>query len=376
MEDVPNFITRRKFIRQAACAAVGTAALTNTIFDLRLVGAAMAQGVPEDYKALICLFLYGGNDANNLLIPLGGTAYDQYAAARGNLALAPETLRPIDTAYGLHPSCGGLQQLYANSKLAILANVGTLVYPMTKAEYAAKSVPRPPQLFSHNDQQVQWQTSIPDQPPKTGWGGRCADLLYSLNAGAQVSMSIALSGFNTFEVGNLVQQYQVSTSGSIGLSSVSGTRLQAMKDILALPNTNLMEKAFGDVTERAIANHELLTAALGSIPDPAGFPPTALGNQLKMIGKLIAARNALSMKRQIFFCSVGGYDTHGEQINAHAGLLGELSDSLKAIYDYTAALGLANQVTTFTASDFGRTFPSNGIGSDHGWGSHQLIVGG
>lgn len=377
-----NPITRRQFIRQAACAAVGTTAIASTIFDLRLINAIMAQGAPTDYKALVCVFLYGGNDANNLIVPRTGTDYDNYAAARQNLALPQGSLLAINPLtsdghdYGFHPSCPDLQTLFNSGKLALLANVGTLVYPMTKAQYVAGSVPKPPQLFSHNDQQVQWQTSIPDQPAKTGWGGRCADLLYTLNQGAHVSMSISLSGFNTFEVGNIVQQYQVSTAGSIGLTSLSANQFNAVTNIIALPRTNLFEKSYAQTTDRAIANNALLSAALSGIADPPGFPATSLGNQLKMIGKLIAARDALSMKRQIYFCSIGGYDTHGEQINTQSVLLTELSQSLKAFYDYTVSLGVADKVTAFTASDFGRTFPSNGIGSDHGWGSHQLVVGG
>jgi uncharacterized protein (DUF1501 family) len=278
--------------------------------------------------------------------------------------------------------------LFNTGKVAILANVGTLVAPITRAQYFAGSVAVPPQLFSHNDQQVEWQTSIPDQPSKTGWGGRCADLLYTLNAGAQVSMSISLSGFNTFEVGDLVQQYQVSTTGSVGLTNLSTNQLNAVKNIIALPQSNLYAKAYSQIVDRAIQNDALLTAALNSQPAlTTVFPNTTLGNQLKMIARLISVRSALSMKRQIFFCSVGGYDTHSGQVGdaahpndplygAHANLLAELSQSLKAFYDATVEIGIPDKITAFTASDFGRTFPSNGVGSDHGWGAHQVIVGG
>jgi uncharacterized protein (DUF1501 family) len=381
MSETPNVITRRQFIRQAACAALGTTAITSTIFDLRLINAAAAQGNFSDYKALVCVFLYGGNDSNNLILPSSGADYTAYAAARQNLALAQNTLLAIDPTndsrdFGLHPSCAGLQSLFQSGKMAALCNVGTLVGPVTRSQYLAGSAAVPPQLFSHNDQQVQWQTSVPDQLSKTGWGGRSADLLASVNTGSQISMCISLSGANTFEVGNLVQQYQVSTGGSIGLTGISNARLQQIKDIIALPHTNLFEKNFAQVTDTAIRNNDLLSAALASVSDPTGFPATSLGNQLKMIAKLIAARNSLSMKRQIFFCSIGGYDTHGEQLNTQAGLLTELSDSLKAFYDSMVTLGIQDKVTAFTASDFSRTFPSNGIGSDHAWGAHQLVVGG
>lgn len=378
MSNHSNIITRRQFIRQAACAAVGTTAIASTIFDLRLIKAAIAQGNFSDYKALVCVFLYGGNDSNNLLIPMAASDYAAYAAARQNLALASASLLPINPldgrAFGLHPSCTGLQTLFESGKMGFLCNVGTLVGPLTKAQYTAGSAAVPPQLFSHNDQQVQWQTSIPDQQSRTGWGGRCADLLYDTNVGSQISMNISLAGANTFEIGNYVSQYQVTTTGSVGLSVTN--RIPQIKDINLLPHTNLFEQTYADITQRALVNNELLSAALAGVSDPTGFPNTSLGNQLKMIAKLIAARNALSMKRQIFFCSVGGYDTHGEQINTQATLLSDLSAALKAFYDYTVILGVQDGVTAFTASDFSRTFPSNGIGSDHAWGGHQLIVGG
>jgi uncharacterized protein (DUF1501 family) len=382
MSESPNLITRRQFIRQAACAAVGTTAIASTIFDLRLIGSAVAQGNFSDYKALVCVFLYGGNDSNNFLVPRSGGDYTNYAAIRQNLALAQSSLlaiNPVTTdgrQFGLHPSCPELQSLFESGKMAILCNAGTLVGPVTRAGYLAGSAALPPQLFSHNDQQVQWQTSIPDQTSRTGWGGRCADLISSVNAGAQVSMCISLSGQNTFEVGNVVQPYQVSTSGSIGLTGVNSNVFQSVTNLLAQPQTNLFAKTYAQITDRALNNYAVLSAALAGIADPTGFPNTSLGNQMKMIAKLIAARNSLSMKRQIFFCSVGGYDTHGEQINAQAGLLGELSGSLSAFYNYMVTLGIQNSVTAFTASDFSRTFPSNGIGSDHAWGSHHCIVGG
>ena len=372
---------RREFLRHAACAAVGTVAIRSTLWDLRLVKAA-APTLVNDYKALVCIFLFGGNDANNLIVPTSTTDYNAYAAARGNLALPLASLLPINPTisdgrtYGLHPSCTGLQTLFNTGKAALLCNVGTLVGPVTRATYIARTAALPPALFSHNDQQVQWQTSVPDQEIKTGWGGRCADLLFSNNT-SNVSMNISLAGTNVFEVGTQVTPYNVSTNGSIGLSGLSASRLQAIKNLIALPHDNLFEKGFGQITQTAIDNNALLTAALNSAP-PVNtvFPATSLGNQLKMIARLISARNNLGHKRQIFFASVGGYDLHGAQLTAHANLLAELSNSVKAFYDATVELGIADSVTAFTASDFGRTLPTNGAGSDHGWGNHQMVVGG
>jgi uncharacterized protein (DUF1501 family) len=378
--------TRRTFIRQAACAALTTTGILNTIFDLRRLSAAPLD--TSDYKALICLFLFGGNDANNLIVPHDASGYASYAAARGILAIPQASLLPLTLQNGdgrdfaLHPNLTELQALFNQGKLGVVTNVGTLVAPVTRAQYLAGGAAVPPQLFSHADQSVQWQTSVPDVISKTGWGGRMADVLQSLNAGSKISLNISIAGTNTFEVGNTVLPYSISPTGSVGLAGFDGSananvRLQAFKDLLALPHNNLFEQAYADTVSRSIAANDLLTSALAGIPAfQTVFPTTSLGQQLNMIAKLIAARDNLSMKRQIFFCSVGGYDTHGDQLTGQANLFTELSQALNAFYSATVELGIASQVTTFTASDFGRTYPTNGSGSDHGWGSHQLVLGG
>jgi len=379
--------TRRTFIRQAACAALGTSGLLSTILDLRRLSAATIADT-GDYKALICLFLYGGNDANNVIIPNDPEGYASYASARGVLALPQASLLPLTLQNGdgrqfaFHPNIAELQGLFNQGHLGIVANVGTLVAPITRAQYLAGGAAVPPQLFSHADQSVQWQTSVPDQISKTGWGGRMADALRSLNGDSKISLSISIAGTNTFEVGNLVLPYNVSPQGSVGLSGFDGSananvRMQAFKDLLAVPQNNLFQQAYSDTVTRSIAANELLSSALAGVaPLQTVFPATPLANQLSMIAKLIAARNNLGMRRQIFFCSVGGYDTHGDQLAGQAGLLTELSQGLNAFHNATVELGVAQQVTTFTASDFGRTFRTNGSGSDHGWGSHQFVLGG
>ncbi|HEY0369906.1 MAG TPA: DUF1501 domain-containing protein [Chthoniobacterales bacterium] len=380
--------TRRTFIRQAACAALSSAGLINTIFDLRKLSAATISAPNDDYKALVCLFLYGGNDANNVIIPHDNAGYASYAAARGALALPQAQLLPLTLLNGdgrdfaFHPSMPEMQSLFNNGHLGVVANVGTLVAPITRAQYIAGTAAVPNQLFSHADQSVQWQTSVPDQVSRTGWGGRMADLLHSLNGNAKVSLSISIAGTNTFEVGNIVLPYSVSSSGSVGLSGFDGSananvRLSAFKNLLAQPQNNLFQQAYADTVSRSIAENDLLTSALAGVPAlQTQFPASALAQQLNMVAKLIAARTNLGMQRQIFFCSVSGYDTHGDQLAGQAGLLTELSQALNAFYSATAELGVANNVTTFTASDFGRTFPTNGSGSDHGWGSHQFVLGG
>ncbi len=379
-------LTRRLFIRQAACAALGTSGLLSTLFDLRKISAATTA--TGDYKALVCLFLFGGNDANNVLIPNDTAGYNAYAAARDVLALPKASLLPLTLQGGdgrqfaFHPNLPELQSLFNAGHLAMIANVGTLVAPVTRAQYLAGGAAVPPHLFSHADQSVQWQTSWPDQPAHTGWGGRAGDLLQSLNGNSQISLAISIAGTNTFELGNTVIPYSVSPDGSVGLTGFNGSananvRLQAFKDLLAQPQTNLFGQAYADTVTRSIADNELLTVALaGAAPLTTVFPATGLASQLKMVAQLISARSNLGLRRQIFFCAVQGYDTHGDQLSAQSGLLMELSQALNAFYNSTIEMGISQQVTTFTASDFGRTFPTNGTGSDHGWGSHQFVMGG
>jgi uncharacterized protein (DUF1501 family) len=416
-------LTRRDFLRRAACAAVGTVAMTSTIRDLRFMNAAVAQSNITDYKALVCIFLQGGNDSNNMILPTIQSEYNNYAAIRTPVLAIPQSaILPVTSldgdghTYGLHPSCPELQTLFGEGKLAFLFNTGTLVYPITRTQYLAGSIARPPQLFSHADQQTQWQTSVPDQPPTTGWGGRCADLLNAVQPNAPISLMVTLAGANILEVGNIVSQYSVSTAGAISLAlpstppGASAGRLPALTNLLGLPYSNLQAQAYAGVAEHAINTGSLLNNAISNTSSPGYWntnfpvkitPPgggatfySSLSPQLQMVARLIAAgstptaQNGFGMKRQIFFCQVGGYDLHTGQtdyntnnpnnvlIGAHTNLLAELSQSMNAFQRAMEQLGLSDNVTSFTASDFGRTFPSNGQGSDHGWGSHHLILGG
>ncbi len=386
LKDPRKRLSRRNFMRRAACATVGTIAASSTIWDLQMISAASAATTPTDYKALVCLFLYGGNDGNNLLVPTDASDYNAYAATRTILTIPQSLLLPISPTvgdgrtYGLHPSCMELQSLFNGGKAAVVCNVGTLIAPVTRAQVLAGGAALPANLFSHNDQQVFWQTSVANQSSSSGWGGRAADLLRSMNGNSQVSMSITLAGSNTFEIGNVVNQYAVTTAGSVGLQGVSAGAVQAVRDIMGGSRTNLYEKEFASITTRAINNNDLVTSALAGAPKlNTAFPNTTLGNQLKMIAQLISVRAALGHSRQIFFASVNGYDLHGGQgtvTGGHANLLAELSASMNALYTASVELGVGSSVTQFTASDFGRTLPSNGGGSDHGWGNHQLVVGG
>jgi uncharacterized protein (DUF1501 family) len=388
--------TRRHFFRQSTCAAVGMTALANTIFDLRRIAA--AAPATTDYRALVCVFLYGGNDANNVLVPATGSDYAQYAAARGQLALPQSALLPLQPlvavpgdarAWGVHPSLPNVRQLFGSGRLAMVTNVGPLVAPLQRAEFLNGGAAVPPQLFSHSDQTVHWQTGVPDQLTSTGWGGRIADLLHSLNEEGRISMSVSLAGTNTFQVGDLVTQYQVSPEGAVGLNSYvpaeqgPDAASLAIRRLLAKSYGNIFERGHRDIMQRALDNQQLLASSLETAPAlQTAFPTTNLGEQLQMIARLISVRDALGLRRQIFFCAAQGYDTHGGQVGAtpvegaHAGLLGELDGALGAFDTAMGELGLGEAVTAFTASDFGRAYLPNGDGCDHGWGAHHFVLGG
>ncbi len=383
--------TRRNFIRQTLKSSLGVACASGIIGDLRRTLAATSAQT-NDFKALVCIYLAGGNDGDNMLVARGFDEYRNYAIGRGRLALGRNSLLPITPArnatndgreWGLHPNLTELQPLFAQKKLAILANTGLLTAPLTREQYLAGSSATPPLLFSHLDQANYWHTSLPDRPnARTGWGGRMADALRALNANARLSLSVSIAGNHIFQAAEQVIPYQLSPEGSVGLldyfeGNNPDMREVAVREILALENNNLFERTYRDLTKRAIDNNLKLRTALGMTPPPmAFFPQTDLGAQLKMVARLLSVREPLDIKRQVFFVSVDGYDTHGAQLETHATLLRELSQSLAAFYQATVELGIANQVTTFTTSEFGRTWHSTGLGSDHGWGNHQLILGG
>jgi len=385
--DLPRGATRRQFMRQSVCAAVGMTSLASTLFDLRRVAAA-APTSSADYKALVCVFLYGGNDSNNMLVPYDPTDYASYAAVRQGLALPQNTLLPINLLAGgdgrlwsLHPTMTGLQTLFSQQKMAILANVGPLVAPVTLDGWNNGTAALPPQLFSHSDQTLHWQTSIPDQPPSTGWGGRVADMLRALNGTAQISMSMSLAGSNNFQVGNFLSEFQVQPGGTPGLANYTtdptDPQSNALRALLQASYGNLFQSGYRDIFSHALSNDLLLQSVFASLPPlQTQFPQTDLGTQLQTVAQLIQARTPLAQQRQVFFVATGGFDTHGGQLPAQVQLLQEVNDAVSAFYAATVELQVQNSVTAFTASDFGRTFLSNGDGSDHGWGSHHLIVGG
>ena len=327
----PYELSRRKFIG-SACAAVGATGLLSALAQLRMIGAVAADAsTSTDYKALVCLFLYGGNDSNNVLIPYDTSDYASYAAQRTALAIPQNTLLPISPkttdgrSWAFHPSMVELQGLFGAGNLAILANAGSLVQPVTLTQYnSGNAAFLPPQLFSHADQQVQWQSSIPDQPFQTGWGGRLADLVNAINSNSKISMAISVAGENSFQIGQTVSQFAVNPSGAVTLSNTTGgtvnpVRFTAQQNILNQQDVNLFQAAFGGVTSSAIgASTTLNTILNGATTLKTVFPKTTLGTQLQMISKMISTAPQLGLNRQIFFASLGGWDLHAGELPAHA----------------------------------------------------------
>ena len=377
-----HHVQRRKFL-QMTSAAAATGLSLSTLTHLNLA----AQSAP-DYKALVCIFLFGGNDGNNLLVPLDNTRFAQYQTLRTVLALPKANFLPINPSntgsavYGLHPAMAGLQTLFGQGKAALVANVGPLAVPTTKAQWNARSVPLPDNLFSHSDQQAQWQSAIVDAPPRNGWGGRMMERLLAADATNRGYGVLSLAGGSVWETGDVnLAAYKVSSSGNFGFDFYSPGGSDplsvAIAQTLGEARGHLLDQAWIDVMGRSIENQRVLTSALNSTTLATAFPDTGLGRQLKMAARLIAARNQLGLPRQCFFCSIGGFDTHGDdQIQRQNELLGEISAAATAFYAATEELALADKVTLFTASDFGRTGQSNGQGSDHGWGNHHMVVGG
>jgi uncharacterized protein (DUF1501 family) len=419
--------SRREFLRRvAAMSAYGAAA--PMAFSLAGIESASAQTAGSDYKALVCLFMYGGNDAFNMVLPTDAASWAAYTATRTQapdpislkaVGVAPNpsagagepdrlggvlAIAPINTqgrTFALHPSMSSARDLFVAKKLAIITNVGPLIEPTTKAQWKTDSYPKPPKLFSHDDQQSTWQALAPEGAT-IGWGGRMGDLLASGN-GMGVFTSISASGNNVWLSGDTVKQYQVSTSGAVrfggGSKSVFGSTvaLAQAKAIMRVSRSGqLFEQDYAAVVGRSIDAEATLTAALPAAntapfgtPGSTGNDPmlqfidvngnkqnSDLAQQLQVVARTIAARSALGAKRQVFFVSTGNFDTHDNQNRTQADNMAKLSHAL-AYFDTTlTAMGMADQVTTFTASDFGRTFTSNGDGTDHGWGAHHFVMGG
>lgn len=385
--------SRREFLKQCACFAGGVG-LASTFGSFQLASAAVGPGDAfNDYRALVCVFLFGGNDSFNMFVPTGTAEYQAYADARQNLAVPQASLLGVTPAgqsatYGFHSDCAPLHGLFTSGQLAVVSNVGPLLNPTTRAQYQAKSVPLPPRLFSHNDQMAQWQTLQANSQIKSGWAGRVSDRFSQVipSAQQQFATNISLSGTNLFQTGASSAPYGVSSSGVPVLRGLrtTNTREAARRAVFEsfLTDANLASRhpflrEFSQVQRRARDQAETIGAALDAMtPLTTVFPSGRLADQLQMVARLMAIRSTLTVQRQIFYVGMGGWDTHGDQGRRQPLLLNELSQALSAFNVSTTELGLNDKVVTFTNSDFGRTLTSNGDGSDHGWGGHSLVMGG
>ncbi|HTP73531.1 MAG TPA: DUF1501 domain-containing protein [Burkholderiaceae bacterium] len=386
--------SRRAFLQRLSQLSIAGAAAPWAL-NLAAIGEAAAS-TAADYRALVCVFLYGGNDYGNTLIPYDATHYAQYQAQRPTLAYAQSALAataltpltaPLDRngatyQYALAPELAPLLPLFNSGRLATLLNIGTLMQPTDKTQYANRSVPLPPKLFSHNDQQSFWQSSSPEGAT-SGWGGRIGDLFMAGNGNATFTC-VNVSGNAVFMSGHTAVQYQVTPNGSVALNALksplfgSSACSDALHSLIVAPRAHLFEAEHTRVVMRALEANDALTAALAGAPAIATVFPAgnALGDQLKMVARMISVADALAAKRQVFFVSLGGFDTHDGLLSTHPGLLTTVANALAAFQAALAELNVEPQVTTFTASDFGRTLAGNNDGSDHGWGSMHFVLGG
>lgn len=375
---------RRNFLMHAGALA-GSAALSQLgVFAAR---AAMA----EDYKALVCIFLYGGNDTNNMIVPIDSAGYENYAKLRSTLALSQAQLLPLAVsgntpAYGLHPALPGLQSLWNSGNLAIVANVGTLVQPLTKSQYLLTTTAKPESLFSHIDQQHQWQASISNtSSSNTGWGGRLSEQLAGLNVNASVPPMISTGGNNLFVTGAASQALVIPTSGSFGLngytnSSADAARRSALAQLLNIDQQFDLVKAAENVMSGALTSsatlNPILTTTDATLTGRFGGLTSNFAKQLLAIAKVIEARGSLGARRQVFLATLGSFDTHTDELNRQQTLLAELDAGLTAFHAAMGDIGAGSSVTSFTLSDFSRTFlPNTGGGTDHAWGSHHMVIG-
>ncbi len=374
-------VSRRGFIR-IGTATVGSMALRP--FGL-LPG--LAQSGP-DYRALVCVFLFGGNDSNNTIVPMDNASFNAYSSIRGNLALTSAQLTPVTSVsgapYGFHSKLTEIASLFSSKELAVVANAGALVQPLTKAQYQNAQAAIPNNLFSHSDQQAAWQSSIAQGHSPTGWAGRVADYVASQNINSSSFPTFFSVAGNALEgVGVATQPVALAPGQSLTLagfnsSAASQARLNAVSTLLTTESGVSLVQAANDTLAHSMSDASALAAALAKgTAFKTQFPTTSIGAQLKQVAQIIQVQSYLGMRRQIFFVSLGGFDTHANELNTHNNLYPQLSPALAAFYNATQEMGLAQNVTTFTESDFSRTFQeATSGGSDHAWGGHHLVLGG
>lgn len=388
-----NKFSRRDFVGTMSCAAIGSTTFFSTLFNLQSMSASSIANAnhldsSDEYRALVCIMLGGGNDSFNMLAPTDSSHYNEYAATRSNLALAQNdilNLNPLtynEKELGLHPAMPEMKALFDQGKLAVVCNVGTLVQPTSKSDYL-NGTGLPFGLFSHADQDKQWQTSVPQTNSPTGWAGRLADLVQSANTNQDISMNISLSGKNIFQLGQQSAEYAIlpTGNGSIGIQGYDGTsafnqiRTGAVKSLMEQQYQDIFKETYAGVIEASQNTHELFSAAVGNSTLNTSFSNSELSQSLKMVARTMKVREELGAKRQTFFVRFDGWDHHDELTNNHNQMLGILSKAMSEFQSAMAELNLEDCVTTFTSSDFGRTLTSNGNGTDHAWGGNVMVMG-
>lgn len=407
-----NAVSRRQFLRAASLLSMAGTGAVPFALNLAAMGTAAAQTTGNDYKAIVCLFLAGGNDHANTVLATDSTSWNEYVRIRttnesgsialpaysatgGVLPIVPNTAQ-AGRSFALNPNLGPLRDLFDAGRAAIVANVGTLITPATLTQYKTASVPLPPKLFSHNDQQSFWQSNQPEGA-SSGWGGRMGDLMAANNGNATFT-SISAAGNAVFLAGRSTNQFQISAAGAVPIKSLGGSLFGSsatanpLRAIVSNRRDDVFEREHAALVARSISAESVLETAMlsagtGGVANPSQYvnPNThalttnPLAVQLQTVARIIGGRGGLGARRQVFFVSMGGFDTHDFEKTAHADLMARLAHAL-AYFDGTLAtlqgVDLRKQVTLFTASDFGRTFTSNGDGTDHGWGSHHFVLGG
>jgi uncharacterized protein (DUF1501 family) len=385
--------SRREFLRASArLSCLGAAA--PFALNLATLAAASAQTAADDYKALVCVFLYGGNDHFNTVIPYDNASYAEYQKARGAIArdrTALLKLTPVEVSgaapdgreFAVPGEWAPVQQLFDTRRAAVIANVGPLIEPATAALVRNSSVRLPPKLYSHNDQQSVWQANSPEGAD-FGWGGRMGDLLAASNNNATFTC-VSVAGQAVWLSGRDTTQYQVTPAGSVAINALGASSFAGsdkapalLRQLITAERSHLLEKDHAAVLRRSLAADAQLRAALTGEPAFATTLPenNSLAAQLRMVARLIRQRQTLGAKRQVFFVSLGGFDHHALLTSSHPPLLATTAQAIDSFVKTLAELKLDNNVTLFTASDFGRALSSNGDGSDHGWGGHHIVVGG
>jgi uncharacterized protein (DUF1501 family) len=392
-------VSRRKFLGQASCAALGYASLYSSLINLKALNASAISNLlsgsgGDDYKALVCVFLSGGSDSFNVLVPSGDPEYQEYATVRSNLAIPQNDLLPLDLQvsdgrdFGLHPVLGGLQNVFNNQRAAFISNVGTLIEPTPKENVWNGVAPLPLGLFSHADQIQQWQTGMPHVRASKGWGGRVADLVHSQNQNQNISMNISLSGTNVFQLGNNTIEYTIDPfDGSTGIYGYDRNhpewdyfnilRTQAIDSLLDHQYQDIFKRTYTDVVRNSRDAHVQFQEALSAVGEfNTSFADNYISRAFRMIARTIAAKDDLGMKRQIFFLNFGGWDHHDELLQNQQEMLAVLGTAIGEFAQVLEEINLSDCVTTFSISEFGRTLTSNGNGTDHAWGGNVFVMGG